>query len=65
MYVYVHVPACAYGAYLCRLQGEKRVYDLIKRVQVYLEPRFRESRPDILCSIYIRRIEHLYYKVHV
>ena len=50
--------------YALRLQGEKKVYDLIKRVQAYLEPRFKEVRPDILCSIYIRRIEHLYYKVY-
>lgn len=56
--------------YICtfcssRLQGEKKVYELIKRIQVYMEPRLRDSHPDILCSIYIRRIEHLYYKVHV
>ena len=65
LHVYMHAPTCVYGVCLFRLQGEKRVYDLIKRVQAYLEPRFSESRPDILCSIYIRRIEHLYYKVHV
>ena len=46
-----------------RLQGEKNVYDLIKRVQAYMESRLIDSHPVILCSIYIRRIEHLYYKV--
>ena len=48
---------------LYRLQGEKVVYDLIKRVEVYMEPRFYESHPELVCGIYLRRIEHLYYKV--
>ena len=48
---------------VCRLQGEKKVCSLIRRVQAYLEPRLLDSHPNVLCQIYIRRIEHLYYKV--
>ena len=36
---------------------------LICRVQEYLERKYGQSRPDLLCRIYMRRIEHLYYKV--
>jgi len=39
------------------------VYNLICEVQKYLETREGESRDTNLCRIYIRRIEHLYYKV--
>ena len=47
-----------------RLQGEKKMYSLIMRLEAYLEPRLKDSRPNVLCHIYIRRIEHLYYKVN-
>ena len=40
------------------------MYSLIMRLQAYLEPRLKDSRPNVLCHIYIRRIEHLYYKVN-
>ena len=46
-----------------RLQDEKKVYELICAVQKYLETREGEDRDTNLCRIYIRRIEHLYYKV--
>ena len=46
-----------------RLQDEKKVYELICAVQKYLETREGENRDVNLCRIYIRRIEHLYYKV--
>ena len=53
------------STYVCRLQWEAKVADLIKRVQEYLEKKYGETQPDMLCRIYIRRIEHLYYKVGV
>ncbi|CAI8034637.1 Eukaryotic translation initiation factor 3 subunit C [Geodia barretti] len=49
--------------YVTKLQGEKTVCSLIQRVQAYLEHRLLDSHPNVLCQIYIRRIEHLYYKV--
>lgn len=36
---------------------------LIQRVQAYLEE--KNSDPTVLCRVYMRRIEHLYYKVGV
>ena len=39
------------------------MYELICAVQKYLETREGEDRDTNLCRIYIRRIEHLYYKV--
>jgi len=47
----------------CRLQDEKMVYQLICEVQKYLETREGDNRDSNLCRIYIRRVEHLYYKV--
>ena len=47
----------------CRLEGEARVEKVIKRVQEYLEKKLGDTNPEILCRVYIRRIEHLYYKV--
>ncbi|XP_065891272.1 eukaryotic translation initiation factor 3 subunit C-like isoform X2 [Dysidea avara] len=49
--------------YVERLQDEKMVYHLICEVQKYLETREGDSRDTNLCRIYIRRVEHLYYKV--
>ena len=46
-----------------RLEGEARIEKIIKRVQAYLEKQVGETDPKTLCRIYIRRIEHLYYKV--
>lgn len=48
--------------YVHKLQGEAKVTDLIGKVQKYLE-RDPEAKPDRLCRIYIRKIEHLYYKI--
>ena len=48
-----------------RLQGEKTVADFIHRVQLYVERKFGDSRPDLLCRIYIRTIEHAYYKARI
>ena len=49
--------------YLFRLQGEAKVTSLIRRVQEYLEDKYGKSEPELLCRIYMRRIDHLYYKV--
>ena len=35
------------------------------RVQSYMEERYLESWPQLMCRIYIRRIEHVYFKVSV
>eukprot|EP00731_Ephydatia_muelleri_P022471 Em0015g54a len=48
--------------YVHKLQGEAKVTDLIGKVQKYLE-RDPETKADRLCRIYIRKIEHLYYKI--
>ncbi|KAL1440751.1 hypothetical protein MTO96_009288 [Rhipicephalus appendiculatus] len=45
--------------YVERLKDEKNVCDIIERLQGYLEGRGSASE---LCHIYLRRIEHLYYK---
>ena len=49
--------------FVCRLQGEAKVTLLIRRVQEYLENKYGDSEPELLCRIYMRRIDHLYYKV--
>lgn len=36
---------------------------LIRRMQEYLENKYGSSEPELLCRIYLRRIDHLYYKV--
>ncbi|XP_015512443.1 eukaryotic translation initiation factor 3 subunit C [Neodiprion pinetum] len=45
--------------YVERLKDEKRVSTIIDKVQEYLE---RQSVVSELCRIYLRKIEHLYYK---
>ncbi|XP_023230769.1 eukaryotic translation initiation factor 3 subunit C-like [Centruroides sculpturatus] len=45
--------------YVERLKDEKEVCQIIQRVQDYLEER---GTPSELCRIYLRHIEHLYYK---
>ncbi|XP_069683737.1 eukaryotic translation initiation factor 3 subunit C [Periplaneta americana] len=45
--------------YVERLKDEKRVAAIIDKVQEYLE---RQSMSAELCRIYLRKIEHLYYK---
>lgn len=45
--------------YVERLKDEKNVCRIIERLQSYLEGRGSASE---LCRIYLRRIEHLYYK---
>jgi translation initiation factor 3 subunit C len=42
-----------------RLKDEKIVASIIDKVQEYLE---RQSLSAELCRIYLRKIEHLYYK---
>ena len=68
----LYVERCGYHSYCLngscdphctRLQDEKKVYELICAVQKYLETRGGSDRDSNLCRIYIRRIEHLYYKV--
>lgn len=58
MCVFQEVLLCVY-----RLQGEGKVTKLIQRVQEYLENKYGNSEPELLCRIYMRRIDHLYYKV--
>uniref|UniRef100_A0A1B6HN24 Eukaryotic translation initiation factor 3 subunit C n=1 Tax=Homalodisca liturata TaxID=320908 RepID=A0A1B6HN24_9HEMI len=45
--------------YVQRLSDEKRVSKIIDKVQEFLE---RQGNPSELCRIYLRKIEHLYYK---
>uniref|UniRef100_A0A1B6E4Z8 Eukaryotic translation initiation factor 3 subunit C n=1 Tax=Clastoptera arizonana TaxID=38151 RepID=A0A1B6E4Z8_9HEMI len=45
--------------YVQRLSDEKRVATIIDKVQEFLE---KQKNPPELCRIYIRKIEHLYYK---
>lgn len=45
--------------YVDRLKDESRVATIIDKVQEYLE---RTSVQSELCRIYLRKIEHLYYK---
>lgn len=45
-------------AYL-RLKDEKQVAAIIDKVQEYLE---RQGTVSELCRVYLRKIEHLYYK---
>lgn len=45
--------------YVVRLKDEKRVTQIIDKVQEYLE---RQGVAPDLCRIYLRKIEHLYYK---
>lgn len=46
--------------YVERLKDEKRVSNIIDKVQAYLET--QEDIDAELCRIYMRKIEHLYYK---
>lgn len=45
--------------YVERLKDEKNVCNIIERLQGYLEARGSTSE---ICHVYLRRIEHLYYK---
>ncbi|XP_012288654.1 eukaryotic translation initiation factor 3 subunit C [Orussus abietinus] len=45
--------------YVERLKDEKQVATVIDKVQEYLE---RQGVPSELCRVYLRKIEHLYYK---
>lgn len=42
-----------------RLKDEKQVSTIIDKVQEYLE---RQGSVSELCRVYLRKIEHLYYK---
>jgi len=46
--------------FVCRLKDEKRVCDIIDKIQLYLEG--QENNAPERCRIYIRKVEHLYYK---
>ena len=48
--------------YVTKLQNEAIVERLITRVQCYLQRKHGDSNPAALVRIYIRRIEHLYFK---
>ena len=45
--------------YVERLKDEKRVSEIIDSLQLYVE---RQSIASELCRLYLRKIEHLYYK---
>ena len=45
--------------YVERLKDEKRVCEIIDSLQVYIE---RQGIAAELCRLYLRKIEHLYYK---
>ncbi|XP_014246697.1 eukaryotic translation initiation factor 3 subunit C [Cimex lectularius] len=45
--------------YVQRLTDETRVCAIIDKVQIFLE---RQEVPSDLCRIYLRKVEHLYYK---
>ena len=45
--------------YVERLKDETRVSQIIDSLQQYVE---RQSLPAELCRLYMRKIEHLYYK---
>ncbi|KAK3595722.1 hypothetical protein CHS0354_025344 [Potamilus streckersoni] len=45
--------------YVERLKDEKTIYEIIKRLQEYLEDR---ATTEEICRIYLHRIEHTYYK---
>lgn len=49
--------------YLTRLKDERSVTELIEHAQRYLENQTQPGRDADLCRIYMRRIDHLYYKV--
>ncbi|XP_027052968.1 eukaryotic translation initiation factor 3 subunit C-like [Pocillopora damicornis] len=51
---------CHSTEYVARLRDEEAVCELITKLQGYLE--VNGSRPEI-CRVYLRHIEHLYYKV--
>ncbi|XP_048581794.1 eukaryotic translation initiation factor 3 subunit C isoform X2 [Nematostella vectensis] len=51
---------CHSTEYVERLKDEKTVTDIIKRLQAYLE---KNGTREELCRIYLRRIEHIYYKI--
>jgi len=44
---------------IIRLKDEKQVATIIDKVQEYLE---RQDIVSELCRVYLRKIEHLYYK---
>ena len=50
---------------VCRLKNEGKVTELLERVQKYIEDRAQPNKDSELCRIYMRRIEHLYYKVYM
>ena len=45
-----------------RLKDEGKVCELLDRLQAYLVGR---ATTEEICRIYLRRIEHLYYKVRI
>lgn len=46
-------------SFFLRLKDEKQVAAIIDKVQEYLE---RQGIVSELCRVYLRKIEHLYYK---
>ncbi|XP_059474549.1 eukaryotic translation initiation factor 3 subunit C [Neocloeon triangulifer] len=46
--------------YVLRLKDELKVVQIIDQVQTYIE---RQNKPADVCRIYLRKIEHLYYKL--
>ena len=49
---------------ICRLKGEKRICELFEKAQEYVDEREGKEGVDIdeLATVYMLRIEHMYYK---
>lgn len=59
-YTYNYYYFCTIKISTChRLKDEKQVAAIIDKVQEYLE---RQGTVSELCRVYLRKIEHLYYK---
>lgn len=47
----------------CRLKDEREVTQLMEKAQLYIENRLSQDKGSEICRMYMRRIDHLYYKV--
>ena len=57
---FVSVLNCFYYFLYSRLKDEIKVTHIVDKVQIYIE---RQDRPAEVCRIYLRKTEHLYYKL--
>lgn len=61
-FVFSWIVYCTIGIFFYRLKDEKEVCVILDRLQTYLVPR---GTTEEICRVYLRRIEHMYYKVPV